>query len=126
MVGIREFISQSKKNPWKCKNKLKIIKRHFYGAFFVFVNIYNKNIIMPRINDIHSIIVPAQSPNMTAHTYTEVYGGSAGCTINLNGVTVSVGAQSNIALWVRSVSGGTGCYLLGENKDVFGGSPNLP
>jgi hypothetical protein len=115
-----------KKNPWNSKNKLKIIKRHHYGAFFVFVNIYNKNIIMPRINDIHSIIVPAQSPNMTAHTYTEIYGGTAGCTIVLNGVTVSVASSSNIPLWVRTVSGGTGCYLLGENKDVFGGSPNLP
>jgi hypothetical protein len=80
---------------------------------------------MPRINDIHSIIVPAQSPNLTAHTYTEIYGGSAGCVIVINGVTVNVGAQSNLGLSVRTVSGGTGCYLLGENKDVYLGSPNL-
>jgi hypothetical protein len=31
---------------------------------------------MPRISDIHSIIVPAENPNMSAHTYTEIYGGS--------------------------------------------------
>lgn len=80
---------------------------------------------MPRINDIHSIIVPAQSPNLSAHTYTEIYGGKDGCTIVVNGVTVNVGAQSNIGIAVRSVSGGTGCYLLGENKDVYLGSPNL-
>jgi hypothetical protein len=80
---------------------------------------------MPRINDIHSIIVPAQSPILSAHTYTEVYGGSAGCSIVINGVTVSMGAQSTIGIAVRSVSGGTGCYLLGENKDVYLGSPNL-
>ena len=80
---------------------------------------------MPRINDIHSIIVPAQSPVLSAHTYTEVYGGSAGCTIVINGVTVSVGAQSNIGIAVRSVSGGTGCYLLGENQNVYLGSTQL-
>jgi hypothetical protein len=40
---------------------------------------------MPRISDIHSIIVPAENPNMSAHTYTEIYGGSAGCNIVING-----------------------------------------
>jgi hypothetical protein len=79
---------------------------------------------MTNINDVHSIIVPAQSPNLTAHTYNEIYGGSAGCTIVLNGVTVSVGAQSNLRVWVNSVSGGTGCYLLGEKQNVFQGLPN--
>lgn len=77
---------------------------------------------MARINDIHSIIVPAQSPNFTAHTYNEIYGGAAGCTMILNGVSVSVGAQSNLAIWVRTISGGTGCYLLGENQNVYQGS----
>lgn len=81
---------------------------------------------MAKINDIHSIIVPAQSPNFTAHTYTEIYGGTAGCTIVVNGVSVAIASSSNIALWVRSISGGTGtgCWLLGENKDVLLGSPN--
>ncbi len=76
---------------------------------------------MANINDIHSIIVPALSAS-TAHTYTEVYGGSAGCTIMLNGQLISMGASSSINIWVRSVSGGTGCFLLGENQDVFQGS----
>jgi hypothetical protein len=81
---------------------------------------------MSRINDVHSIIVPAQSPNMTAHTYTEIYGGTAGCTIVVNGVTIDVANSSNIAINVRTVSGGTGCWLLGENKDVYLGSTTLP
>jgi hypothetical protein len=80
---------------------------------------------MPRISDIHSLIVPAQSPNMTAHTYTEIYGGTAGCTIVINGVTVSVAATSNLGIAIRTVSGGTGCYLLGENVDVYLGSSQL-
>ena len=81
---------------------------------------------MSRINDVHSIIVPAQSPNMTAHTYTEIYGGTAGCTIVVNGVTIDVANSSNIAINIRTVSGGTGCWLLGENKDVYLGSTTLP
>ena len=80
---------------------------------------------MPRISDIHSIIVPAETPNLAAHTYTEIYGGAPGCVININGVVINVASSSNIPIWIRSVSGGTGCYLLGENKNVFGGSPNL-
>lgn len=80
---------------------------------------------MAKINDIHSIIVPAQNANLSAHTYTEIFGGSAGCTITLNGTVVNVGTASSISLWVRTVSGGTGCYLLGENKDVTQGSTIL-
>ena len=81
---------------------------------------------MPRISDIHSIIVPAQNANLSAHTYTEVYGGGqTGCTMTLNGVYVEVAASTNIGIWVRSISGGTGCWLLGENKNVFTGSPNV-
>jgi hypothetical protein len=77
---------------------------------------------MAKISDIHSIIVPAESPVFSAHTYTEIYGGSAGCTININGTVVAVASSSNLAIWVRSVSGGTGCYLLGDNQDVTQGS----
>ena len=80
---------------------------------------------MARINDIYSIIVAAQNANLTAHTYTEIYGGSGGCTIVVNGTTVSVAAASNLPISVRTVSGGTGCYLLGENKDVYLGSTSL-
>ena len=80
---------------------------------------------MARISDIHSIIVPAQSPVFSAHAYTEIYGGTAGCTIVVNGVTVAVASSSNIPLQIRTVSGGTGCYLLGENLDVYRGNPIL-
>lgn len=77
---------------------------------------------MAKISDIHSIIVPAQSANLTAHTYTEIYGGSAGCTMVVNGVNLNMGSSSSISLWVRTISGGTGCYLMGENQNVFQGS----
>lgn len=80
---------------------------------------------MANISDIHSIIVAAGSPNLTAHTYTEVYGGSAGCTITINGVATTVAAGSNLKIWVRTVSGGSGCFLLGDKKDVFSGSPDV-
>lgn len=80
---------------------------------------------MPNIDNIHSIIVPAQNANLTAHTYSEIYGGSAGCSVTLNGQSVNIGAASSIDIWVREISGGTGCFLLGENKDVYTGSPNL-
>lgn len=79
---------------------------------------------MANISDIHSIIVAAGNAS-TAHTYTEIYGGNAGCTITVNGVSVTVGAGSNVKIWVRSVSGGSGCFLLGDKKDVFLGSPNV-
>ena len=77
---------------------------------------------MAKISDIHSIIVPAQTPNLTAHTYTEVYGGSTGCSMVLNGTAVNIAAQSTISIWVKTISGGSGCYLLGDNKDVTQGS----
>lgn len=80
---------------------------------------------MARINDIHSIIVAAQNANLSAHTYSEIYGGTGGCVINVNGVVINVADSSNIPVWIRTVSGGTGCYLLGENKDVYTGSPNV-
>lgn len=81
---------------------------------------------MSRINDIHSIIIAAENANLTAHTYTEIYGGTSGCTITVNGVSVDVASSSNIPINVRTVSGGVGCWLLGENKDVFLGSTSLP
>jgi hypothetical protein len=81
---------------------------------------------MARFNEVHDIIVPATAPNFTAHTYSEIYGGVSGCTITLNGVVVNMAAQSSISLWVRSVSNGTGCYLLGTYQDVYLGSPKLP
>lgn len=80
---------------------------------------------MAKINDIHSIIVPANAPVFSAHTYTEIYGGSAGCTAVLNGASVVIGGSSSISIWVRTISGGTGCFLLGENNDVIQGSTSL-
>ena len=85
---------------------------------------------MARISDIHSIVVPAQSPNFSAHTYTEIYGGGGvtdgsmnGCKVVINGVYMEITASSNIPLWIKNISGGTGCWLLGENNDVLQGSP---
>ena len=63
---------------------------------------------MANISDIHSVIVSANTPNLTAHTYNEIFGGSAGCTMTLNGTVVNVGATSNLKVWVRTISGGTG------------------
>ena len=76
---------------------------------------------MANISDVHNIIVPAQSANLTAHTYNEIYGGSAGCTMTLNNISLSMGPASNIKVWVQSISGGTGCFLLGENQNVLQG-----
>lgn len=81
---------------------------------------------MGQINDVHSVIVSATTPNFSAHSYTEIYGGDAGCTIVVNGVSVDIGAASSISMTIRSVSGGAGCYLLGVYKDVYLGSTNLP
>ena len=80
---------------------------------------------MARNNDIFSIIVPATSANLTAHTYTEIYGGNSGCVININGTSVNIGQGSTINIYVRTVSGGSGCYLLGDPIDVYTGSPNV-
>ena len=77
---------------------------------------------MAKITDVHSIIVPAQNANLTAHTYTELYGGASGCSVVINGNAITMGGSSSIAIWVRTISGGTGCYLMGENQDVLQGS----
>lgn len=76
-------------------------------------------------NGIYSIIVPAESPNLTAHTYNMIYGGAAGCTIVINGVTVNVAPCSSVPIAINTVSGGAGCYLLGDKQNVYLGSPNL-
>ena len=80
---------------------------------------------MANFNDVNTIIVSATSANLSAHTYTEVYGGSTGCVATINGVVVSVGPSSSIYLVVNSISGGSGCYLLGERINVFQGSTVL-
>lgn len=77
---------------------------------------------MAKIYDVHSVIVTPSNANFSAHCYTEVYGGQDGCTIDINGTVVSMGASSSFFINIRSVSGGTGCYLLGSHKNVFDGS----
>jgi hypothetical protein len=79
---------------------------------------------MPILNDMHSVIVAAANANFTAHTYTEVYAG-ADTSIVINGVPVTMGNGSSIRIRVKSVSGGTNCYLLGETIDNYGGSTSL-
>ncbi len=80
---------------------------------------------MANFNDVNTIIVAAGSANLSAHTYTQIYGGSAGCTITVNGVALSVGASSSVNIVVNSVSGGSGCFLLGERVNVFNGSTGI-
>jgi len=80
---------------------------------------------MAKIYDVHSVIVPVANANLTGHCYTEIYGGSGGCTITVNGTTVVMGSSSSIFITVNSVSGGSGCYLLGSHRDVFEGSTDF-
>jgi len=80
---------------------------------------------MANFSNIHYVIVSAQTANLTAHTYTEIYGGSAGCNITVNGVNISVGSSTNLNIWIKTVSGGSGCWLLGTNQNVYQGSTNL-
>ena len=80
---------------------------------------------MAKIYDVHSVIVTPANANLTGHCYTEIYGGQAGCTININGTTVNIGSGSSIFITINSVSGGTGCYLLGSHKEVFDGSTDF-
>lgn len=80
---------------------------------------------MTNIYSIHGIIVPAQSPVFSAHTYTEIYGGSVGCSIVVNGIPLTIGGSSSLNVAIRKVSGGTGCFLLGQNNDVIQGSTRL-
>ena len=76
---------------------------------------------MANFNDTYSIIVGAADFS-TGHTYNAIYGGSAGCTIVINGVSVDIGPSSKINMNIQTITGGAGCYLLGENKNVGTGS----
>jgi hypothetical protein len=80
---------------------------------------------MAKINEVHSVFVPADQPNLTAHTYTEIYGGPTGCTMTVNGKVLNMGGSSSVFLNVGSISGGVGCFLFGVEKDVVNGSPYL-
>lgn len=72
-------------------------------------------------NQIHSIIVPATSANFTAHTYSEVYIGSA-TTVTINGISVVAAAGSSIKITVRDISATPNVYLLGDKIDLSNGS----
>lgn len=78
---------------------------------------------MAKVNDVHSVIVPATSP-FSGHVYTEIYGGSAGCTATINGTSVAIGPSSSIFITIGSISGGAGCYLLGTGRDAYAGYSN--
>lgn len=78
-----------------------------------------------KINEVHSLVVPADAPNLSGHVYTEIYGGPTGCTMTINGQALSMGGSSSIFLRVTTISGGVGCYLLGVKRDVTYADPNL-
>lgn len=63
------------------------------------------------------IIVPAQSPEISAHTYTSIYGGASGCNIKVNGRDIVIPDGKTIFGVVNEVSSGNGCFLLGNLKD---------
>lgn len=79
---------------------------------------------MALVNNTHSIIVPATSPNFSAHSYTHVYAGVDAAPV-INGVSVIMPAGTILDLKVNTISNAAGCYLLGEKADVILGSINL-
>ena len=83
--------------------------------FLFFNDIYNKNYIMPLLNDIHSLAIPLPQANLTAHCYTEIYA-SNNETIILNGLPIALGGGSSIKVKVASVSGASNStvVLMGE------------
>jgi hypothetical protein len=74
---------------------------------------------MAKIYDVNSVVVAAKDALLSKHDYTEVYGGSTGCKIRINGVLVNMGKDSSIYIAINTVSRGYGCFLYGVNKDVF-------
>jgi len=70
-------------------------------------------------NQAYSLIVAAANANFTAHTYTQIYA-SAAATPTVNGQAIAMAAGSSLNLKIRSISGGTNCYLLGEMASVYG------
>lgn len=77
---------------------------------------------MAKVYDVHSIIVAAADADLVNHSYTEIYGGAAGCSITVNGTAITMGGSSSVFITINTVSGGTGCFLLGSHKEVFNGS----
>lgn len=79
---------------------------------------------MPLLNDIHSIIVSANSAVLSAYTFTEIYAGAAATPI-INGQQVTMAAGSSIKIKVRDISNATGCFLLGEKNNNTYDNPSL-
>ena len=80
---------------------------------------------MGRISDVNSIIVPAQSANLSEHVYNTIYAGTGGCSVVINGVSVNMAASSSVDIKIKTISGGVGCFLLGEKLNVVLGSPTV-
>ncbi len=78
---------------------------------------------MPTINGLNQFLVPAQDAFLYQLIYNKVYAGNTGCTVNINGTTVDMGANSSIDILVETISGGTGCLLSGDRPYVFGDLP---
>ena len=78
---------------------------------------------MPSINNLNQFLVPAQDSFLYQLVYNKVYGGNTGCTVNINGTTVQMGANSSIDILVETISGGTGCLVSGDRPYIFGDSP---
>jgi len=74
------------------------------------------------MENVPSIIVSATTPNFSAHTYNEVYAGTAATPI-INGVSVTMAAGSTLKIKVKTISNATGCYLLGENNNYYYDNP---
>ena len=78
---------------------------------------------MPTINGLNQFLVPAQDAFLYQLFYNKIYGGNTGCTVNINGTTVQMGANSSIDILVETISGGTGCLLSGDRPYIYGDSP---
>jgi hypothetical protein len=65
----------------------------------------------------YDVIAPAESPQLSAHTYTGIYGGSSGCNISIDNKEIVIPAGKTIYTPISRISGGSGCYLLGTVMD---------
>lgn len=52
------------------------------------------------------VIAPAESPQLSAHTYTGIYGGSAGCNITIGNKKILIPAGKTIHTPISTISGG--------------------
>jgi surface protein len=69
-------------------------------------------------NDTHGFVVPAPNANLYDLQYSQIRGGSVGCTISVNGTIVNMAPSSKINIANPSISGGTGCFLAGKEPVV--------